>query len=162
MNGSPGEHPTPAADVIMTRAAGPAGAATVPVPEPMPHPAPPAPSAQPDCGCGQPNCPTCGSRTREAGTAVAGGYVYALGRIEARFPNLSVEKEFAQATARAATAGLSDREMLQTVLTKPENAYLARQLCWILTIGGVDSYLLMPRDAADVDALVETLRPTPG
>ena len=33
-------------------------------------------------------------------------YVYAIGRIEPRFPTLSAEKEFAQATGRAETAGL--------------------------------------------------------
>ena len=32
-------------------------------------------------------------------------YVYALGRIEPRFPRLSIEKEYAQATGRAETAG---------------------------------------------------------
>jgi hypothetical protein len=39
-------------------------------------------------------CPTC------AGGAVAMSYIYALGRVEARFPNLAAEKEFAQATGR--------------------------------------------------------------
>ena len=46
-------------------------------------------------------------------------YVYAIGRIEPRFPRLSVEKEFAQATGRAETAGLTDRQALQKVLSKP-------------------------------------------
>ena len=40
-----------------------------------------------------------------AGMAQNGGgiisYVYAIGRVEARFPNLAAEKEFAQATGRA-------------------------------------------------------------
>jgi hypothetical protein len=36
--------------------------------------------------------------------------VYAIGRIEARFPRLSVEKEFAQATGRAETAGQTDQQ----------------------------------------------------
>lgn len=36
-------------------------------------------------------------------------YVYALGRVEPRFPSLAVEKEFAQATGRAETAGLTNR-----------------------------------------------------
>ena len=44
-------------------------------------------------------CPTC------AGGAVAMSYVYAIGRVEARFPNLAAEKEFAQATGRTDTAG---------------------------------------------------------
>src|SRR5438128_598328 len=50
-------------------------------------------------------------------------FVYALGRIEARFPSLSVEKEFAQATGRGGPAGLSDRQTLHAVLSKRENRY---------------------------------------
>ncbi|MFE9481305.1 hypothetical protein ACFYNM_22195 [Streptomyces spororaveus] len=86
-------------------------------------------------------------------------YVYAIGRIEARFPSLGVEKEFAQATGRASTAGLTDREAMHAVLSDPGNRYLVRQLCWVLTIEGQDSYVLLPKAAADLDLLVEALRP---
>jgi hypothetical protein len=88
-------------------------------------------------------------------------YVYAIGRIEPRFPTLSAEKEFAQATGRAETAGLTDRQALHAILSKRENRYLVRQLCWVLTIEGLDTYILHPRDPADLDLLVEALRPTP-
>jgi len=88
-------------------------------------------------------------------------YVYALGRIEPRFPRLSVEKEYAQATGRAETAGLTDRQALQAVLSQPENRYLARQLCYVLTIEGLDTYILQPGDPADLQILIESLRPTP-
>jgi PatG Domain len=88
-------------------------------------------------------------------------YVYAIGRIEPRFPRLSVEKEFAQVTGRADTAGLSDRQALQKVLKERQNRYLARQLCWVLTIEGLETYLLVPRDPADVELLIEGVRPTP-
>ena len=37
-------------------------------------------------------------------------YVYAIGRVEARFPNLAAEKEFAQATGRTDTAGKTDQQ----------------------------------------------------
>ena len=43
-------------------------------------------------------------------TATTPSYIYAIGRIEARFPRPSVEKEFAQATGRADTPGLTDRQ----------------------------------------------------
>jgi len=89
-------------------------------------------------------------------------YVYALGRVMPRFPSLAVEKEFAQATGRAETAGLTDRQALQSVLSQRANRYLARQLCWVLEIEGLETYLLVPRDPADFDLLVEALRPTPG
>lgn len=103
----------------------------------------------------------------QAGSAVPNGdvalypYVYAIGRVEPRFPTLSVEKEFAQAIGRAQTAGLSDRQALQSVLSKRENRYLARQLCYVLTIEGLDTYLLQPREPLDLDLLIEAVRPSP-
>ena len=48
----------------------------------------------------------------DALAAAMPAYVYAIGRIEPRFPRLSAEKEFAQATGRAETAGLTDRQAL--------------------------------------------------
>jgi hypothetical protein len=88
-------------------------------------------------------------------------YVYAIGRIEPRFPRVSIEKEFAQAVGRAETHGLSDRETTHKILALPENRYIVRQLCWVLTIEGLETYLLEPRDPADLSLLIEALRPTP-
>jgi hypothetical protein len=88
-------------------------------------------------------------------------YVYAIGRVEARFPNLGAEKEFAQATGRADNAGKTDQAAFHAVLSKRENRYLLRQLCWVLTIQGLETYLLAPRDPADIDLLVEAIRPAP-
>jgi hypothetical protein len=85
--------------------------------------------------------------------------VYALGRIEPRFPRLSVEKEFAQATGRAETVNLTDRQTLRRVLE--QNRYLVRQLCWVMTVGGLETYIVAPRDPADFSLLVEALRPNP-
>jgi len=102
-------------------------------------------------------CPTCGG----APASQARSYVYALGRIEPRFPSPAVEKEFAQVTGRTYTEGQTDREAMQTVLSAPENRYLARQLCWVLTLQGLETYLLAPRDPADFDLLVAAVRPNP-
>ena len=107
-------------------------------------------------------CPTCGTPSAsDGGTADAPSYIYAIGRIEPRFPRSSVEKEFAQATGRAETAGLSDRQAVQKVLSQRQNRYLARQLCWVMTIEGLETYILAPRDPADLDLLVEALRAAP-
>jgi hypothetical protein len=117
---------------------------------------------QPPCGnCGRADCPTCGPLATSAAPTSAGGFVYALGRIEARFPNESVERELAQAIGRAETASLSDREAMQRVLSEPDNLYIARQLCWVLTIKNQLSYVLAPRDFVEVGMLVASLRPTP-
>jgi hypothetical protein len=88
-------------------------------------------------------------------------YVYALGRVEPRFPSVGVEKEFVQATGRTDTAGLTDRQALQEVLSERSNRYLARMLCWVLTVEGLETYVLTPRDSSDLDLLVDALRPTP-
>jgi PatG C-terminal len=102
-------------------------------------------------------CPTCSSN--QGGTVAS--LVYAVGRVEPRFRSPGVEKEFAQATGRAETAGLTDRAALHKVLSQRPNRYLARQLCYVLAIEGVETYILQPRDPADFDLLVEAIRPGP-
>jgi hypothetical protein len=87
-------------------------------------------------------------------------YVYAIGKVELRFPWISVEKEFAQVMGRADTKGLTDRQALHALLSKAENRYLVRQVCWVMTIEGLETYILMPRVPDDLSLLVETLRPS--
>ena len=72
-----------------------------------------------------------------------------------------MEKEFAQATGRDKTSGLTDRQALHTVLSKPENRYLVRQCCFVMTVEGLETYILTPRDPADFGLLVEAVRPNP-
>lgn len=88
-------------------------------------------------------------------------YVYAIGRVEARFPSLGVEKEFAQVSGRTDAAGLTDRQVLHTLLSQRQNRYLARLMCWVFTVEGLETYLLQPRDPADFDLLIDSLRPVP-
>ena len=103
-------------------------------------------------------CPTCGAGSPSLPHF---SYVYALGRIEPRFPSPGIEKEFAQVVGRSDTTGLTDRQTLHTVLSNGENRYLARQLCWVFTVEGMDTYILTPRDSLDIDALLASLRPAP-
>lgn len=108
------------------------------------------------CGAG------CASAPIPNGNGMAApSYVYVLGRVDPRFPSLAVEKEFAQAARGGATTGLTDRGVLATTLSEPANRYLARQLCWVLTVAEMETYLLHPRDPADLDRLVEAIRPAP-
>ncbi len=94
---------------------------------------------------------------------ITNSYVYALGRINARFPRVAIEKEFAQATGREGkkNVGLTNQKALHSVLSDRENRYLVRELCWVLTIEGLDTYILHPRDPVDYDMLVEAIRPAP-
>jgi hypothetical protein len=88
-------------------------------------------------------------------------FVYALGQIDARFPSLSIEKEFAQATASTENAGLTDRQTLKAGIENRQNRYLARSLCWVLVIEGLETYILVPRDPMDLDLFVEAYRAEP-
>lgn len=89
-------------------------------------------------------------------------YVFALGGIDFMFPNKGVEKELAQVIGSTNTENLTDRQVVHHVLNRPENRYLARQLCYVLTIQGMDTYILRPTDPADVALLVDAIRPDPG
>ena len=129
--------------------------------EASPAVAPARPVAGPVITQGTPGCPTCGgvAGAQNGGTA-SSSYVYALGQIETRFPRPSVEKEVAQATGRAETAGHTDQQAFHHVLSRRENRYLVRQLCWILSIQGLETYILQPRDPADIDLLIGVLNNT--
>lgn len=96
-------------------------------------------------------CPQCSSDEPQS-------YVYALGRIQGRFPRLAVEKEYAQAAARLETKGMTDGEVFHAVLSRPENRYVARQMCWVLTIQGLETYVLRPRELADLGLLIDATR----
>lgn len=102
-------------------------------------------------------CPTC------AGSMALppASHVYAIGRMEVRFPSLSVEKEFAQVVARTETSGQTDQQTFHGTLSDPENRYLARQLCWVLLVQGIETYAVYPRDPVDFSRLVEAVRPQP-
>ena len=94
------------------------------------------------CGCEQ---PASGGDVRS--------YVYAFGNVSFRFPNISIERELTQANA-----GISDSIDYYEVLSRPHNQYLVRQLCWILSISGVETYILAPSDPAMYAELVNALR----
>lgn len=115
----------------------------------------------PQAGAG--TCATCGNPLAsypEGGMTYP--YVYALGRVEPRFPTVGVEKEFAQATQAtrgAKTEGLTNRQALYDILK--QHRYLARQLCYVFTIEGLETYIVQPRDPLDLDLLVEAIRREP-
>ncbi|MDQ2921313.1 MAG: hypothetical protein M3R52_06860 [Acidobacteriota bacterium] len=107
-------------------------------------------------------CASCGAAADSNGNgAIAPSYVFAIGRVEMRFPSLAVEKEFAQATGRANTKGLTDSAATHAVLSERANRYIVRQVCWVFTIEGLETYILVPRDPADYDQLLEAVRPQP-
>jgi hypothetical protein len=110
------------------------------------------------------NCPTC-SAAQAGSQVIKPSCVYVIGHIEPRYPSLAIEKEVRQTTARAGDASKdTDRQVMQKVLHDPNNRYLVRRLCWVLSVQGIEHYILVPRDPADYQQLVDAYRaePNPG
>ncbi len=110
-------------------------------------------------------CPTCGTAPATNGAiATDPPCIYVIGHIEPpRYPLLSIEKEARQVMARGGASKDTDREVMAKLLRDPANKYLVRQLCWILSVQGVETYILMPRDG-DYQPLIDAYRaePNPG
>ncbi len=126
-------------------------------------------SAQP-----QKKCSACSAKSSPEGSKTSGNeksenkgtcglkslpFVYVLGQVEARFPNRSIEKEFVQIIERSKSANLDHQQAFHSVLSQPENRYLARKLSWILTMEGVPIYILLPTGPEDLNILLEAIRP---
>jgi PatG C-terminal len=127
---------------------------------PVAPPSPGAPQPQPPPGA-TPAVATPAPVLPPTAAAPEPTFVYALGQIEPRFPSLSVEKELAQAIGGPASAGLSDRQTIRSALTERQNRYLARNLCWVFVIEGIENYILVPRDPADIELLIDAYRDEP-
>jgi hypothetical protein len=92
-----------------------------------------------------------------------------IGSIGPAFPSLSVEKEFLQAidppippmNPSTIPLPLSDAWYFQ-VLSKAENLYIAREMCWQLRRDKVTPYLLIPRSQNELVGMVAASAPTPG
>jgi hypothetical protein len=76
---------------------------------------------------------------------------------------LSIEKEARQAIARGGASKNTDREVMAKLLRDPSNKYIVRRLCWVVSVHGIDTYLLVPRDG-DYQPLIDAYRAeaTPG
>jgi hypothetical protein len=92
-------------------------------------------------------------------------YVYAIGKVVHRFPTRSLEMELAQATGRKPEEELKGRtheENIYKVLTDPNNLYIARQICYVLNIEKLETYILVPSCPFDIDRLAQALQPAAG
>jgi hypothetical protein len=125
---------------------------------PLEAPTPVAVTPQASSG----SCPTCAAAQASAPIGPP-TCVYVIGHIEPRYPLLSVEKEAMQAVKRVGATKDTDRQIMAKVLQDPSNKYLVRQLCWVLLVQGIETYILVPRDG-NYQPLVDAYRaePNPG
>lgn len=111
---------------------------------------PPQPSGAPRAS----GCVGCGDN---AAPIAADAWGYIIGRLEPRYPNLGVEHECEQLLASSEPEA-SEPEALNRMLSQPENRYLIRQLCWVLTVSGGDELSVSPTLDIAVDELVTASR----
>ena len=83
--------------------------------------------------------------------------VYAIGRIEPRFPSEDLEREVAQVASRGDGDEPNGFEILGEVLRERGNRYIARRLCWVLTVDGLDAYSLVLQDPTDLELLIDAI-----
>jgi Subtilase family/PatG C-terminal/PatG Domain len=117
------------------------------------------------CACGAPG----GVCTCNGNSSSESGFVYAIGTVEAEYPNVAIEREMQimadhlgiklSANNDAATKPTEDRGWQFEVLSKDrkQTRYIARQLTWRLTIEDFPAFVLTPRDPSDLDDLIECL-----
>lgn len=85
-------------------------------------------------------------------------FIYAIGKFDVRFPTLGIEREFQQREARmeaeiAATAsrGARTRAILEA------NAHLARNVCYVFTVGGLPAYVIVPTSVQQAPELLSAI-----
>lgn len=116
------------------------------------------------CGCGAPG----GACTCNEAAGLT-GFVYAIGTIEAEYPNVGVEREM-QTLAHhfgvnlepdrdLSTRPTEDRQWQYAVLTADRKLtrYIARQLRWRFTIEDFATFVLSPGDPSILDDFIEAL-----
>lgn len=130
--------------------------------------APPAAPAVTPAGC------SCGGGQADDESALS-GFVYAIGTVDAVYPNLAIEREMLAlskalgipfpASRAPNIAPTEDRLWQHAVLSanRKLTRYLARQLRWRLTIEDLPVFVLQPNDAGVYDDLIDALnRPLHG
>lgn len=99
----------------------------------------------PQCGCG-------------GGAGTPTGYVFVVGNIIPRFPSQSLEEEYMYAYQEFKAEGPPSALYYQ-VFSQGQNLYIARQMCWVLQIDGVDTYIVVPRTDVELYQLIAALNP---
>jgi hypothetical protein len=126
---------------------------------------PPQTVAPAGCGCGAPG----GVCTCHEGYAGLSGFVYAIGTIEADYPNTAIEREMQilahhlgvdfEPDRDVPTRPTEDRHWQHAILSKDRKLtrYIARQLRWRLTVEDVPVFVLNPGDPCNFDDLIDAL-----
>jgi hypothetical protein len=96
-------------------------------------------------------CPECASRAHQPEQ-----YVYAIGRLDVRFPSLGIEREFQQRERALSDLQNKSRNVrIRAVLEK--NAHLALRVGYVFLVGGNPVFALTPTMGALKEAFFDAL-----
>jgi hypothetical protein len=93
-----------------------------------------------------------------APTENAPAYIYALGRIQAQFPSSSVQNLYDEVVFQKFGPDAKSKSLFE-VLSMPEHLFLAKKMCWVLTIDAVDCYVLHAQTPSLLSAFIKALQP---
>lgn len=122
--------------------------------QPPPTPTPESPnagnaSAQPAPDAHAP-CSACASRMNPVEQ-----YVYAIGRLDVRFPSLGIEREYQQ--RERALQGLPQQRNARILAVLEKNPHLATRVTYVLLVGGMPVYSLTPASGSLKEAFFKAL-----
>ncbi|MEO8350885.1 MAG: hypothetical protein ABI680_04085 [Chthoniobacteraceae bacterium] len=116
---------------------------------------PPKATPAPESAAPHAPCPQC------AGKAPGHQqYIYSIGRLDVRFPSVSLEREFQQRERQLLlerkTGWANSGERLAHVLT--HNPHLARAVCFVHSVGNIPAYIVAATGSEVLKGLVEAAR----
>jgi len=88
----------------------------------------------------------------------APSYIYALGRIQAQFPSNSVQNLYKEVSFQKFGPDAENKSLFE-VLSMPEHLFLAKKMCWVLTIDELDCYVLDAKTPSLLSAFIKALQP---
>jgi hypothetical protein len=125
-------------DIVSTRPVATSGAPVVPAQAPG------------GCGCGETSC-ACKS-------SAPLNFVYVLGTVDVRFPDQSIAEELQSVGGSLKQGAREDmRAWCHRVLSQRHARYVARKLCWVLTVEWQPAYYLILQDTQDFGDLIDCL-----
>lgn len=125
--------------------------------ERTPGAADPLGSAPPGAGLAPQACACDGSATCGCGATPPTRYVYAVGVLRPVYPSRSLHEEMLQAADRSEAPGPGNQLDFQ-VMRLGENVHVARDVCFVLQVGGMDTYLVKPRSYLELYEMVNDLQ----
>lgn len=81
--------------------------------------------------------------------------IYVIGRVTVRFPTPGIQKEYEHESRGGGYP--TEAHAIYDVLSK--HPHIARRVCYVLKVQGVDAYILQPATRNELRYIIETLKP---